>query len=104
MSRQGDFMIYCTEQMNMLAMKEKSTRGGYPSEPGAVGARCRNLRKGALEPDTQRGYDAYHANQGGTAGNNISRPCHYDRGGSFFIFVSNVIYVLNSIQTRSEMQ
>ena len=49
-------------------MKEKSTRGGYPSEPGAVGARCRNLRKGALEPDTQRGYDGNRANQGGTAG------------------------------------
>ena len=65
-------------------MKEKSTRGGYPSEPGAVGARCRNLRKGALEPDTQRGYDAYHANQGGTAGIVSLVPVEQTGAGVFY--------------------
>jgi hypothetical protein len=69
----------------LLAMKEKSTRGGYPSEPGAVGARCRNLRKGALEPDTQRGYDAYHTNQGGTAGIVSLVPVEQTGAGVFYL-------------------
>ena len=65
-------------------MNEKSTRGGYPSEPGAVGARCRNLRKGALEPDTQRGYDVYRANQGGTAGIVSLVPVEQTEAGVFY--------------------
>ena len=66
-------------------MKEKSTRVGYPSEPGAVGARCRNLRKGALEPDTQRGHGEKRVNQGGTAGIVSLVPVEQTEAGVFYL-------------------
>ncbi len=74
----------------LLALKEKSRLCGSVSEPGVVRARCRNQRKGALEPDTQRGHNADCVNQGGTAGIVSLVPVEQTEAG-VFLFAEKLI-------------
>ena len=71
-----------------------------------VQARYEVWLKGAPEPDIESGYkcEIFCTKQGGTAGNSISRPCHYDSGGSFFICSCAVVEDTCEINSRSEMQ